>query len=101
MRAKLSHRLPAGLLAVALASVAVASIGHAGSAAGLELAPMPRRSSGTHARHAAPRYAHVFEVVMENLSFDGALATPGFASLAHAYAYASDFYATSHPSPPN
>jgi len=88
------------LLAVALASVAVASIGHAGSAAGLSR-PDATSQQRTHARHAAPRYAHVFEVVMENLSFDGALATPGFASLAHAYAYASNFYATSHPSLPN
>jgi hypothetical protein len=49
----------------------------------------------------APRYAHVFEVVMENLSYADALATPGFASLAHSFSYATDSYAASHPSLPN
>ena len=38
---------------------------------------------------------------MENLSYDAALATPGFATLAHRYAYLSDYYAASHPSLPN
>lgn len=38
---------------------------------------------------------------MENLSYDSALATPGFAALAHRYAYMSDYYAVAHPSLPN
>ncbi len=38
---------------------------------------------------------------MENLSYRAAMATPGFASLAHRYAWASASYAASHPSLPN
>ena len=53
------------------------------------------------ASSASPRYQHVFEVVMENFSYSQALATPGFRALATRYAYASNYYAASHPSLPN
>ena len=48
-----------------------------------------------------PAFTHVVEVVMENLSYTAAMATPGLAALAHRYAWASDSFATSHPSLPN
>ncbi len=38
---------------------------------------------------------------MENLPYSAAMATPGFASLAHRYAWASASYAAAHPSLPN
>lgn len=46
-------------------------------------------------------FSHVFEVVMENFSYAQAMATPGFHALATRYAYASNYYAASHPSLPN
>lgn len=55
--------------------------------------PAPRRA-GAH-------YDHVIVVVMENLSYASALETPGFAALAHRFAYDSDAYGVSHPSLPN
>lgn len=48
-----------------------------------------------------PVFSHVFEVVMENLSYSSAMATPGFAALAHRYAWAASSYAAAHPSLPN
>ncbi len=52
---------------------------------------------------AAPRYAHphVFVIVMENLGYSAAMATPADAALASRYASTTDYYATSHPSLPN
>ncbi len=47
------------------------------------------------------RYSHVWVVVMENLGYSGALATPGLATLARRYAYVTDSYAAGHPSLPN
>ncbi len=44
---------------------------------------------------------HVFEVVMENLDYASAMATPSIAALARRYAYASDYYGVAHPSLPN
>lgn len=38
---------------------------------------------------------------MENLGYSGAMNTPSLASLAHSWAYASRYYATTHPSLPN
>ncbi len=48
-----------------------------------------------------PALSHVFVIVMENLGYSGAMATPGFAALASRYAYAGEMYATTHPSLPN
>ena len=57
-----------------------------------------RRGTG---RAGVPAFSHVFVVLMENLGYSPALATPGFASLASRYASASDYYAVGHPSLPN
>ncbi len=54
--------------------------------------PLPATSPG------AP---HVFLVVMENKSFDQAMAQPYTASLAARYAVATNYHAVSHPSLPN
>ena len=48
-----------------------------------------------------PKFGHVFLVVMENLDYSSALATPGIASLAGRYASATSYYAVAHPSLPN
>jgi phospholipase C len=45
--------------------------------------------------------AHVFVIVMENTTYDQALAQPYTRSLAEQYALASDYHAVSHPSLPN
>jgi hypothetical protein len=58
-------------------------------------------TTGPPVTHGLSHFAHVMVVVMENLSYASALATPGFAALAHRYAYATDSYAASHPSLPN
>ncbi len=60
-------------------------------------------AGGGPATTAAPRFAHphVFVIVMENLGYSAALATPADAALAHRYAYTTDYYATTHPSLPN
>ena len=56
---------------------------------------------GGTGRDGVPAFSHVFLVMMENLGYSLALATPGFASLASRYASASDYYAVGHPSLPN
>jgi phospholipase C len=43
----------------------------------------------------------VFVVVMENLDYSSAIATPGLKSLANRYASATSYYGVSHPSLPN
>lgn len=48
-----------------------------------------------------PRFSHVFVVMMENLGYVPAMATSGFASLAHRYARATNYWAIRHPSLPN
>jgi phosphatidylinositol-3-phosphatase len=50
---------------------------------------------------AVPEFRHVFVVVMENLDYQTALATPGFAVLARRYALATNYYSVAHPSLPN
>jgi hypothetical protein len=59
------------------------------------------RSTTTTKLPPARSFRHVVVVVMENLSYDAALSTPGFAALAHRHAYLSDYFAVSHPSLPN
>lgn len=85
--------------AVALSALLLAALGATTSgAAGTAAAggPSARRSTVP-----ASHYRHVFVVVMENQPFGEALSVPGYASLAHRYAYASRSYAASHPSLPN
>lgn len=52
-------------------------------------------------RSGVPSFRHIFVVVMENLDYESALATPGFAVLAHRYALATNYYSVAHPSLPN
>jgi phosphatidylinositol-3-phosphatase len=58
------------------------------------------RGAGT-GRAGVPAFSHVFVVMMENLGYSLALATPGFESLVSRYASASNYYAVGHPSLPN
>ena len=70
--------------------------------AGSLCALVPLAGTATSADAASSfRYGHVFEVVMENFSYNQAMATPLFAALAKRYAYASNYYGASHPSLPN
>jgi phosphatidylinositol-3-phosphatase len=48
-----------------------------------------------------PAYAHVFVIVMENRSYQQALAMPYVASLAGKYGLATNYHAVAHPSLPN
>ena len=48
-----------------------------------------------------PAPAHVFVVVMENASYEEALAQPGIAALAGRYGLATNYHAVAHPSLPN
>ncbi|MDA8380368.1 MAG: hypothetical protein M0020_06005 [Actinomycetota bacterium] len=63
----------------------------------------PGKTATTAPAGLSPRHppAHIFVVVMENLSYASAMATPGFAALARRFAYLSSDYAVSHPSLPN
>ncbi|MDA8263169.1 MAG: hypothetical protein M0Z47_10120 [Actinomycetota bacterium] len=63
----------------------------------------PTTAGTTTTTTAAPRFVHphVFVIVMENLGYAAAMATPADAALAHRYAYTTDYYATTHPSLPN
>lgn len=55
-----------------------------------------------HASQAGiPRFRHVFVVLMENLGYRSAIATPGIAALANRYALATNYYSVAHPSLPN
>lgn len=47
------------------------------------------------------KHPHIFVVVIENLGFDAAMATPILRQLANRWSYASDYFATTHPSLPN
>jgi hypothetical protein len=58
-------------------------------------------SSTTAPAVSHPRYSHIWLVVMENLEYSDALATPGLAAIAHRWAYVTESYAAGHPSLPN
>lgn len=91
------HRL--GLLAaVALCSTALLAWPNSATAAASGARPSARHLAG---RSGIPAFGHVFVVVMENLDYQQALATPGLVSLANQYALATEYYAASHPSLPN
>ncbi len=59
------------------------------------------RSARAVGRAGVPAFRHVFVVMMENLSYAGAMSTPGLVALARRYALATDYFAASHPSLPN
>ncbi|NNN18753.1 MAG: hypothetical protein HKL84_02740 [Acidimicrobiaceae bacterium] len=58
-------------------------------------------ATSTTAALTTPKHPHVFLIVMENLGYRAAMATPELSTLAHQWAYASNYYATTHPSLPN
>ncbi len=88
-----SVTLGLGIAAGASASLASRASGSASARAG--------RPAGSVGRAGVPAFRHVFVVMMENLSYAGAMSTPGLAALAKRYALATDYYAASHPSLPN
>ncbi len=63
----------------------------------------PATATATAAAGASglPPFRHIFLVVMENLGYAAAMATPGLAQLAHRYASATNYDAVAHPSLPN
>ncbi len=63
--------------------------------------PSARPTTTTTTYPARPPHPHVFVIVMENLGYRAAMSTPHLASLAHFWAYATNYYATTHPSLPN
>lgn len=69
----------------------------AGSAGAVPSTPTRPRA----ARDGVPAFRHVFVVVMENLDYSSALATPELARLASRYASATSYYGVTHPSLPN
>jgi phosphatidylinositol-3-phosphatase len=79
----------------------VVEIAPTSSANGSQRLRRPLLTSHQTARNGIPAFRHVFVVVMENLDYQSALATPGFAVLAHHYALATNYYAVAHPSLPN
>lgn len=62
--------------------------------------PSPR-SSTTVANKAQFTHPHVFVILMENLGYSAAMSTTELRALASKWAYASNYYATTHPSLPN
>jgi phosphatidylinositol-3-phosphatase len=92
-----------GLVAALLATVTTVGVGGAAAQASAPTSKTTVRH--TTVRHTtAPRaatYSHIIVVVMENLSYNQATGTPGYQTLAHRWAAATDAYATSHPSLPN
>lgn len=66
--------------------------------------PTKAQSTSTSTSTTAPnvyKHSHIFLIVMENLGFDAAMSTPTLHQLATKWAYASNYYATTHPSLPN
>jgi hypothetical protein len=63
--------------------------------------PGATASATATGRAGVPAFHHVFVVVMENLDYSSALATPGLARLASSWALATNYYGVSHPSLPN
>jgi phospholipase C len=61
----------------------------------------PHRAQPESGQAGVPAFSHVFVVVMENLDYSSALATPELASIAAQYALATSYYGVSHPSLPN
>jgi hypothetical protein len=101
------HRIDPVVGAVALSLLVLASCGSPAHTASVRPGTHSTTTiSDTTGAYTSPSravtsFSHVFVVVMENLEYQSALATPGFAALAHRYAYVTDSYAASHPSLPN
>ena len=55
----------------------------------------------TAANASQAKHPHIFVIVMENLGYSAAMATPQLIQLAHRWAYATNYFATIHPSLPN
>lgn len=95
VRLLLGALVAAGLLAACSGS---ASAPPRTSSPGASRASLPPTTSGPPTR---TRFAHVFVVVMENESYQAALADPSIAALARRYAYDTRSYGAAHPSLPN
>ena len=63
--------------------------------------PSSAQPTTTSTSPARPVHPHIFVIVMENLGYRAAMSTPPLASLAHSWAFATNYYATTHPSLPN
>ena len=61
----------------------------------------PKTTTAATTSPVGPKHPHIFVIVMENLGYRAAMSTPQLASLAHSWAYATNYYATTHPSLPN
>jgi len=102
-----AHLFVAALVVLSLATAACASATTAPTTTSIRPASTtaPSETSVTTTtepgRAGVPAFSHIFVVLMENLGYAPALATPGFASLTSRYASASDYYAIGHPSLPN
>lgn len=70
---------------------------------GLTAAPNAAPAQPTYYAPAGlvPDAPHIFVIVMENLGYQEAMATPGLKALATHYAYLSQSYGVTHPSLPN
>ncbi len=65
------------------------------------VAPITQATTTTAANATQAKHPHVFVIVMENLGYRAAMATPQFSQLAHRWAYTTNYFATTHPSLPN
>jgi phosphatidylinositol-3-phosphatase len=90
--------LPAALAAPRTARLAA---GVALAAAVAALVALPAGASRPSVAPHTSGYHHVIEVVMENLDYSSANSYPGYQTLAHEYASATNSYADAHPSLPN
>ncbi len=81
----------------AAAKVAAVPYRSVPSGMGLSSSVLPAQGG----RAGIPAFSHIFVVVMENLGYSQALATPGFATLARHYGLATRYYGVAHPSLPN
>jgi phosphatidylinositol-3-phosphatase len=100
----LKQRRTAGFAAFAVSITLVTVFASSAGADGTQSPRSPtveRVSRSLPSHDGIPAFRHVFVVVMENLDYQSALATPGLAALARRYALATNYYAVSHPSLPN
>lgn len=89
----MAHRLVLRRAALVLAGLLVLPL--------LALATPAFSAKAPSGRAGVPAFSHVFVVMMENLDYQSALATPGLSVLAKRYALATNYYGVSHPSLPN
>src|SRR5262252_7557867 len=98
-RASSSHRAAAIFIAAMLASACGGNSTHAQQRHS-PAASLPSASASATPTPAPPA-SHVFVIVMENRSYDQALAGPYTAQLARLYGVATNYHGVSHPSLPN